>query len=839
MQAFSWSSRLVGAMFLVASAWAQPGTPATSVVGFPGAGVVQAGDLWESFLPQAFTPNYTEAVWARTLGTRTLFRMGNFDRSWTTPGTHWPGAYPITPYWFKNAMAVVYDPDSTFNPRILPGSLELNPSFFLGSQNTMGPYSEFAQLTYKTSLNGTGNPARRYSVEPYWVDGARRQHVVYEAAWPTNLGVDVKVRAHGFQGPNWNHLNDFVIVEIELKNTGFLDMDMNGFAERIDYDIKALAFQISAEAYMSISSYGTGMRVNDIVLAPARQACWIDDPDETGAPWAFTFYRAAPTTFNPTAGNWDHGFNRGSSKVYTDIYTGWVMIDAKVGGLPDDPSRSTADHPSKNTIFGTHPVGVGAQRGWFVSGQSSHFSGLLDDPRKMFYTSTAAFYVNCGRSFASTDFAQYDLRPNPALFSGGTFGDPLSFTMKPQGVWTRPNGSLQSTGTFDHVSTEDGREDSTALYPTGFGMFSMGASHTENFDGNSCSGIGPFSLKKDSVMTLVFATVAGYRLEGIQKAVRAARWTYQQDFNVPSLPPLPDMLVADLGGGIISVEWENGAETDPNLAGYKIWRASNTDTLTFLDEGMRVVDRYQEQMEPGLRPASVQKPVNPKFDAHAKVLTGIPKGRYASDTWGTWSLVQTIPKESLGSVAHGTTTGYQYRWIDSGLVYGASYWYYVSAYARGSFTGPGGDTTSAIETHHVNRNGATGLWSGTYPFAPLNANYPGDPAGKKAIGAAIVPAVPASVSLTGELPGTFVLEQNSPNPFNPATTIAFTVPYRDQVRIEVFDILGRSVATLLNETKDAGTYGMTFEAMDLVTGVYVYRLTSPGVSIAKKMLLVK
>ena len=58
---------------------------------------------------------------------------------------------------------------------------------------------------------------------------------MYEAAWPTNLGVDVKMRAHGFAAPNWDNLNDFVIVEIQLKNTGFLDMNMDGKPDTATY----------------------------------------------------------------------------------------------------------------------------------------------------------------------------------------------------------------------------------------------------------------------------------------------------------------------------------------------------------------------------------------------------------------------------------------------------------------------------------------------------------------------------------------------------------------------------------------------------------------------------
>ena len=185
------------------------------------------------------------------------------------------------------------------------------------------------------------------------------------------------MRAHGFQGPNWNNLNDFVIVEVELKNTGVLDMNMDGVAEQLTHDIQALTFQMNGEAYMSVSSYaGGGRNVNDIVpTVIARQFCWIDDVDENGEPWAFAFYRTAPTTGSftapPAAGNWDHGFNGGSTKNYTDIYTGWVMLDAKIGGLPTDANRSTSTLPIE-----VHDVRDASDRrghaAWLVRVRSNH-----------------------------------------------------------------------------------------------------------------------------------------------------------------------------------------------------------------------------------------------------------------------------------------------------------------------------------------------------------------------------------------------------------------------------------------------------------------------------------
>jgi hypothetical protein len=148
--------------------------PATSVFNYPGAGVIQAGDVSESFLPQGFTPNYSDVNTAATLGVRTFIRIGNLDRLWTTPQTHWPAGYPLTPYWWKNVMVMLYDPDTTWNRATIGAAA--HPSLFATSAAYTGAqYSNYAQLTYKSTLQGASNVARHYSIEPYFVDGALRQ----------------------------------------------------------------------------------------------------------------------------------------------------------------------------------------------------------------------------------------------------------------------------------------------------------------------------------------------------------------------------------------------------------------------------------------------------------------------------------------------------------------------------------------------------------------------------------------------------------------------------------------------------------------------------------------
>lgn len=85
----------------------------------------------------------------------------------------------------------------------------------------------------------------------------------------------------------------------------------------------------------------------------------------------------------------------------------------------------------------------------------------------------------------------------------------------------------------------------------------------------------------------------------------------------------------------------------------------------------------------------------------------------------------------------------------------------------------------------------------------------------------------------------FYLSQNYPNPFNPATKISFSIPEASIVKIKVYDIIGREVATILNKSLVAGAHIVPFNANNLESGVYVYRISANNFSDSKKMILMK
>ncbi len=102
-----------------------------------------------------------------------------------------------------------------------------------------------------------------------------------------------------------------------------------------------------------------------------------------------------------------------------------------------------------------------------------------------------------------------------------------------------------------------------------------------------------------------------------------------------------------------------------------------------------------------------------------------------------------------------------------------------------------------------------------------------------------VSATEVDPSMALDIPGEFDLSQNYPNPFNPVTTISYQVPVDAHVSLIVTDIMGREVATLVNEQHEAGYKSVTFDASNLASGLYFYRLQAGDFVKVKKLMLMK
>jgi len=168
----------------------------------------------------------------------------------------------------------------------------------------------------------------------------------------------------------------------------------------------------------------------------------------------------------------------------------------------------------------------------------------------------------------------------------------------------------------------------------------------------------------------------------------------------------------------------------------------------------------------------------------------------------------------------------------------AGYKVYYSTDSTKLFNGAGamqGD--SPIYISDLDTFAVTGLQNGAnYWFALSAFNFS---ATESALSQPVKIFIVTKVPSHGTLPQTFALLQNFPNPFNPATTISYQLPATSDVNLKIYDILGRQIAILVNEKQDAGYYDVRFDASDLPSGVYFYRIIAGKFNEIKKLMVVK
>jgi hypothetical protein len=100
-------------------------------------------------------------------------------------------------------------------------------------------------------------------------------------------------------------------------------------------------------------------------------------------------------------------------------------------------------------------------------------------------------------------------------------------------------------------------------------------------------------------------------------------------------------------------------------------------------------------------------------------------------------------------------------------------------------------------------------------------------------------AVSAVEQIASELPTSYELEQNFPNPFNPTTQIRFALPQAGTVTLVVYNLLGQEIADVVNEVKAAGVYSVQFDAKNLASGTYLYRMQVNGFTAVRKFTVLK
>lgn len=712
-----------------------------------GSGYMVAGDFWSTVHPvNAEVPNLLRSQFAG-INHNYIMMLGSTG-NWREPIGSWPAGYPYTNT-FRNSPLFFF---SAFDKEGWAGYGPGNPLRDLdqGTDDTgAGGTSRFMFPTYGPNVLGAGDPARDYRRPARYTDETRT-HLIYEAGWPTTAGVDYKIRAHQYSS-NEQNLNDFVAVEITMTNTGIVDSDADGVADETDNVVDGIAATVTGDIAPSIFISTAGDRGCNCIAA-GRSFGYVAAPDETGAPYNMFVWWAnvAPQTGQTVPPPGERGFgidNTNQRLGYSDIWNTWTFLGVRQGAIDDNNiSAITANSPDKSTTFGTHSIGEGSQRGWYNSNQ---WQGGLANRRASdisFRNATATWYEDYGKLSNGGDVLP-DLAPNSAFFSGGTPDDISTFVVgnpdaRPDGDFKYGHQDVGSVLAIEQPIWEPAWNPGAAsgdFYSQG-----QGFSKQYNFGESPQQNAGPYTLAVGESMTMVFVHAAGFRLEGAKDAVDAARWAWDKGWDISAdmpTPPAPDINVVSTENGTALIRWTDVAGIDA-VDGYKIWRASQFQRTDYLDAGMRVMDKYHHLHEPGGDPfaESFLDPVNPNFDVGDpdEYFSTDIQGSYQPAEWGTYELVAKIPTGDLSQYMD-QADGYDFAYEDnsSTVITGFTYWYYVSAYKEGSFTGPQGAVpVGHIESSSFNRNGRNSaeapngtigletLWGGTYPFAFRNADYP-------------------------------------------------------------------------------------------------------------------
>ena len=797
-----------------------------------GKGMMIAGELWDSFMPMNKGPYYGENA-ANFIST--LVRIGNFDRLWSSPTQMWPGGWPSGNYWNKGMEMVEWNPDPNFNPQTVAG--KANPCYNAtsGGNYCVAAYGNPVG-TGGLKVIGQGVASRDYSIETKFVD-ASRHHAVYEAAWPTNIGVDVKMKIHQWT-LNWNNFNDFIILEFTLKNTGVKDINMDGAAEDTNNVIHALNLMIHGEFMCSYELNRAAGRGN--MFGAQRAIGYVGDLDASGAPLDM----GVGFPGESVAGTKDMGLNEFPRRWYVDTWSGWAWLGAK-----------NADGTDKTNMFGVDAIGKGTQRGWFTTAGQGKGLAIGDggtsvpDHKGMHTATMGAYYQDGGKS---RDASKLNLNPDPNFFdataAGTVAGNPETFVVKANP--DRPRGDRKM---FSEEGGASAWEVNT--YEPGW---TKGFTSSTNFDGDGFTAIGPFHLEKGETIQVSLVILAGYRMDGVANALQAARWAYNLRANdyaafdqAIAYPAVPEMRVDNTLTKSVKIRWDNKAETNgtgssaANFAGYKIYKTGQAKQIDFLATGMRGLDNYWQNMTPGPTPTSLMKPINPSFSAQAFVAgrTGVP------DSWGPYELLAVIPKASLGQYVDNSQTGYNYAFEDKTVDLGFKYWYYVAAYTAeptpvdlgSTYYGTNPKTTSILETSNVNRNGATGLWQGTYPFADQNTFYPKTTSGLKAIGTYFT--VKSALASASDLVAGKAKISVKPNPYkkkalfdNATDAYDHKVTFYNlppKAKITILDVSGQIVDVIYFTSSDPNN-GSTFwdmfskDGVEVASGLYIYVVEYDG-----------
>ncbi|MBI5475061.1 MAG: CHRD domain-containing protein [Ignavibacteriae bacterium] len=316
--------------------------------------------------------------------------------------------------------------------------------------------------------------------------------------------------------------------------------------------------------------------------------------------------------------------------------------------------------------------------------------------------------------------------------------------------------------------------------------------------------------------------------------------------------------VNGLSGSITGAHFHLGYAGANGPVVYDIGPTANGTNFTGLWPTASMADSLVVALMTGRIYVNVHTAANPGGEVRGQLLPSEGTGFTAQFTGG-----QEVPPNSSTASGTGVLTV-----TDAGVTFHATVAGLSAALSAGHFHNAAlGANGPVVRTTPYTANTTIGLWRSTdgESFSNtlmrellannlyLNAHtsaFPGGEIRGQVVGGNIIISSVNPISTTA--PDEFTLSQNYPNPFNPSTTIRFTVPAnvgagpagttlagRHALSLLVFDVLGREVATLVNESMPSGTYEVKWQASGVSSGVYFYKLKAGGFEQTKRMLLMK
>jgi hypothetical protein len=827
-----------------------------------GDGYMVGGDYWQTIKPMntPFDGRLASGFAGAAGGSNHFILLGGAG-NWVDPTGNWPSGFRYVNN-FRNSPRLVFP---LFNKEGWPGYVTGNPlrtADVNADNGGAGGTSRFMYAIFSEGLAAAKDPNRNYRRNARYTDATRR-HKIYEAGWPTTAGIDFKVRGHQFT-VNEQNMNDFVLLEISLTNTGNVDTNADGTFEATNNTIEGITFSYIAVIGPTIEISTAGDRgCNCINAGRSFGYSFAPNPYDNGNPmnlWMWYANTSTTQTLNqtvPPAGQRYFGIdNLNQLMGYTDIWNTYNVIAIKEGAISDSNLNGlNGSSPNKQTVFGTHPIGEGSRKGWYTS---SHFwspLNAINNSQTAFRSAMATWFTDYGKTTNSA--ATVKLTPNPAFFAAG--GSPDDIT-----TWTVANPNARPNGDLKYGSTDVGR--SAVQVPVWEPQWNPGAANGSDFFGAQgytleytfgqtlTHGNGPFSLAPGESMTIVLVSAAGFRLDGLLRSMQAAEWSYKQGMataaNALPVPATPDTRVTSTTNGTALIEWTDVSSVPGStVSGYKVWKASQYKRTRYEDVGLRVVDNYHRQHEVGATPASVKKAVNPNYDNWSIFVTDI-QGSYQPTEWGHYELIAKIPSGQLGQYTSGAGAGYQYAYEDKEAITGFTYWYYVSAYREGQFTGPQGPVpVGHIETSNMNRNGRNGLgaapgqislasqWGGTYPWSINSAFYPrNDLAAQKNLGASFTVTPPASNpseanSLITVTPNPYKITGLNDVRNDPASHNLDFLNLPSNYTLTIIDVSGQVIFQQVTKGAVNGKYTWDMfskDGIEVASGLYIYVVEHEG-----------